>query len=125
MTHTVSFARRVVTAGLLGAVAGFNLDLWANYGYQHISTIGPLFPLNGIASSILALACLATPRHLVAAATLGALILSVNVGQVGFTESTTAPLFSQAIAVEAAAIVAGALLAVTSRHQPTIQEVLP
>jgi hypothetical protein len=52
-------------------------------------------------------------------------MLSVNVGLVGFTESTTDPLFHPALAVEAVAIVAGALLAATSRHQPTTKEVLP
>lgn len=135
MTSTVSLARRVVSAGLLGGVAAVQFDPWANHGYQHIATIGPLFLLIGIAGSILGLAGLAAPRHIVAllpsasvlsaGANLGALILSVNVGLVAFTASTTAPLFNQAIAVEAAAIVAGALLAVISRHQPTIQEVLP
>jgi hypothetical protein len=117
----IAVALRVSTAGLVGAIAGIHLDLWAGHGYRSIPTIGALFLLNGIAGSLLALGCLAAPRRFLAptaasavafgASTLVALILAVNVGLFGFTESTMAPLFDQAIAVEAATMLAGALLA--------------
>jgi hypothetical protein len=121
-------ALRVVTAGLVGAIAGIHLDLWAGHGYRSIPTIGPLFLLNGIAGSLLALACLAVPRRflvptaasavLFAASAIVALVLAVNVGLFGFTESTMAPLFDQAIAVETATVLAGTLLAVVGIKRP-------
>lgn len=121
-------ALRVVTAGLVGVVAGIHLDLWAGHGYKHIPTIGALFLLNAVAGSVVAIACLATPRRLVpvtaaasalfAAGTLAALIISVNIGLFGFTETTTAPLFDQAIAAEAATVIAAAMLAVQPRRAP-------
>lgn len=121
MTRQATAALRIVTAGLVGAIAGIHLDLWAGHGYRDIPTIGPLFLLNGVAGALLALGCLAAPRRLLAltaasvvlfaAGTLVALVLAVNVGLFGFTESTHAPLFVQAIAVEAAAMLTGTLLA--------------
>jgi hypothetical protein len=121
MTRPVIMVLRIVTAGLVGAIAGIHLDLWAGHGYRDIPTIGPLFMLNGVAGALLALGCLGAPRRLLpftaasavlfAAGTLVALILAVNVGLFGFTETTHAPLFVQAIAVEAATMVAGTLLA--------------
>jgi hypothetical protein len=127
-TRTQITALRLVTAGLVGAIAGIHLDLWAGHGYRAIPTIGPLFLLNGISGSLLALGCLAAPRRLLAAtaasavlfaaSAIVALVLSVNVGLFGFTESTHAPLFNQAIAVEAAAMLAGALLAGFALHRP-------
>lgn len=121
MTRPAIVALRIVTGGLVGAIAGIHLDLWASHGYRDIPTIGPLFLLNGVAGALLALACLGAPRRLLAltaasavlfaAATLVALVLAVNVGLFGFTESTHAPLFDQAIAVEAAAMLTGTLLA--------------
>jgi hypothetical protein len=135
MTHTVSLTPRVITSGPLDAVAGIHLGVWANHGYQTSPLSDHSSPLIGIRRLHPGPGLPGHPPHLVAlvaaasvlfaAATLGAVILSVNVGLVGFTGSTTAPLFNQAIAVEAAAIVAGALLAPSSRHQPTIQEVVP
>jgi hypothetical protein len=131
MTSTVSFDLRVVTRASSAPSPAPTPTFGPSTAALTSSLSGPLFRLVGSASSILALAWLATPRHLIAtasvlfAATLGALILSVIVGLVGFTASTIGPRSNQAIAVEAAAIVAGALLAVTLRHQPTTQEVLP
>lgn len=126
MTRAPVLTLRVVSAGLLAAIAGIHLDLWAGNGYRYIPTIGPLFLLNGVAGCALALACLAAPRRflvpvaasgaLFAAGTLGALLISVNFGLFGFTESTTAPLLYQAVAVESAEILTGVLLAVTSWH---------
>jgi hypothetical protein len=133
MTRTLVIALRVVTAALVGAIAGIHLDLWSGHGYRYIPTIGKLFLLNGVAGSLLCIACLALPRRMLplaaantalfAAGTLTALVLSVNIGLFGFTESTHAPLFDQSIAVEAAAIAAGVALAAVTRprRQTTTQ----
>ena len=121
MSRNPTTVLRIVTAGLVGAIAGIHLDLWASHGYRRIPTIGPLFLLTGIVGSLLVIGCLLAPRRvlpataasagLFAASTLGALVLAVNVGLFGFTESTQAPLFDQAIGVEAATIVTASLLA--------------
>lgn len=123
----VPFTLRVVTAGLLAGISVIHLDLWASHGYQRIPTIGPLFLLTGAAGAILTVACLAAPRTragvvaavsvVFAAGALGALIISVTVGLFGFIDSSTAPLFNQAIAVESAAVVAATLLWATSRQR--------
>jgi hypothetical protein len=133
MTRTLVVALRTVTAALAGAVAGIHLDLWSGHGYRFIPTIGNLFLLNGVAGSLLCIACLVLPRRvlplaaastaLFAAGTITALVLSVNIGLFGFTESTHAPLLDQSVAVEAAAIAAGVALAALTRprRQGSIQ----
>lgn len=109
---------RAVIAGLAGTIAGIHIDLWNAHGYRHIPTIGTLFLLNGIAGCLLALASLGLPRKVLplgwtatagfAAATLAALLISVNAKLFGFTETVRAPLAWTSIAVEATACVAGA-----------------
>jgi hypothetical protein len=118
--RVLTLGLRVVTAGLLGATAGIHLDLWSSYGYRHIPTIGALFLLNGIAGSILAVAVMGLPNRILPAATIGAavfaastlvaLVISINGSLFGFTETSQAPLISQAIAVEAGTIVAAGAL---------------
>lgn len=105
---------RILIAGLAGTIAGIHLDLWASYGYRHIPTIGALFILNGVAGTLLALASLTAPRHILrlawlatstyAAATLAALLISLNGKLFGFTETTSAPLLGPSIAIEIAAV---------------------
>lgn len=109
---------RLVTAALAGTIAGIHLDLWSGGGYRHIPTIGPLFLMNGIAGALLALVSLVVPRRIAplawaaiagyAAATLAALLVSLNGGLFGFVETAGAPLFAPSIGVEAAAILIGA-----------------
>ncbi|MGH9114779.1 MAG: hypothetical protein ACRDWW_03020 [Acidimicrobiales bacterium] len=105
-------------------MAGIHFDLYAAHGYNHIPTIGSLFLFNGAVGVALGLALLATPGRLVVlpalatavflAGTIGGLALSVNVGLFGFTETSRAPLFDPALAVEAAGIVVGLALAATA-----------
>lgn len=124
----LAVAFRFLSAGLVGAIAGIHLDLYADHGYRFIPTIGALFLLNGIAGSFLALGCLTAPRRLLlptavsavlyAAGTIIALVLAGNVGLFGFTESTHAPLFEQAITVEAATMLAAAVLASLALKRP-------
>ena len=118
---------RVAGALLLAAMGWLHLDLWAD-GYRTIEVIGPAFLLNGIAGSGLAVLLLAAPGRLltwaaalgalVAAATLAALLLSTTVGLFGFVESTAAPLWSETLWIEAAAVVVLAMLAVVARRRP-------
>lgn len=112
-----NIAARVVIGGLAGAIAGIHLDLWSNYGYRHIPTIGALFMLNAFAGAVLALANLTLPRRVLpwawlgtagfALATLVALLVSLNGKLFGFTETTSAPLIAPSIGVEAAVLLLG------------------
>jgi hypothetical protein len=123
-----SLAARLTVLLLAAAGAGFlvwsaviHLQLWAD-GYRDISVIGPLFLLQGIGSILMALAIVAL-RWLVllaagavmAAATAVGLLLSVNVGLFGFTESLSVPYAELSLAVEFTAafllLVAAVLLA--------------
>jgi hypothetical protein len=111
---------RVLGAGLLAAMAGIHLYLWSN-GYDGIAWIGPLFLVNVAAGVFLGIAVLAASRRWLAvvaalgavlqAGTLGALVLSVWIGLLGFVESTQATLFWPSVLVEAAGAVVLAVLA--------------
>ena len=111
---------RVAGAGLLVAMGWIHLYL-RNDGYRDISWIGPLFLGNVVGAFTLALAVLLTPTRWLAAAsglgallqagTLGALVLTVQVGLFGFVESTQAELFWQTVWVEAIGAVVLAVLA--------------
>lgn len=117
----VLWSGRVLGAGLLVWMGWIHLHLWSE-GYKHIHTIGPLFMANFVAAIAVAVALLAVPaRSLIAATaaagaalatgTLGGLVLSVNVGLFGFTDSWNAPFAHLSLAVE---IAAALVLAVTA-----------
>jgi hypothetical protein len=97
--------------------AVIHLDLWAQ-AYSSIPVIGPLFLAQGVVSIVFAVA-LGVFRRLglmvagaaLMAGTLGALILSVEVGLFGFTDSLAAPYAGMSLVVEIAGAVV--LLAVT------------
>ena len=105
-------ARWAVLA-LAGTGAGFlvwsgviHLMLWSD-GYKDISVIGPLFLVQGIASIVLAVAIVASRwLALLAAgavagvATAVGLLLSVNVGLFGYTETLSVPYAELSLAVE-------------------------
>jgi hypothetical protein len=111
MGRTLRWAFRLAGAGLLVAMAWIHLHLYAT-GYSTIKTIGPLFLLNGVLGLIAAIAVVVTPARwlppvtaggaMLLLGTLGALVLSLTVGLFGFKESTSAPLVTTTIAVEAA-----------------------
>jgi len=98
-------------SALLIISAAIHLHLWSN-GYDHIATIGPLFLLQGIAGIVMAL-LVAISRHflvslagaLFAAATIGGLLVSVEIGLFGFQDSLSAPYATMSLVVEAAAVV--------------------
>lgn len=97
--------------------AVIHLDLWAQ-GYRSIPVIGPLFLAQGVVSIVFAVA-LGVFRRLglmlagaaLMAGTLGALILSVEIGLFGFTDSLAAPYAGMSLVVEIAGAVV--LLAVS------------
>lgn len=106
-----SWALRLVAAGLLAWIGGIHLRLWQE-GYKYIPVDGPLFLLDAIAAFALAVAILAWAAPLTgllaagfAAATLGALIISLAAGLFGFHESISASFVVISIALESVAIV--------------------
>ena len=110
---------RLAGAGLLLATAGIHLDLYLT-GYRTIPTIGPLFLFQVIAAFLMAALVLATPSRLVAAAgallalaTLGGYLLTVQFGLFGFREVRTTAGIAAGI-IEVAGFVVLALYAAAS-----------
>jgi hypothetical protein len=111
---------RIAGAGLLAWMGWIHLHLWSQ-GYKHIPSIGRLFLLNFIGAVALALGVLAAPRRylafvaasgsLMAAGTLASLIISINIGFLGFKDSSNASYAHLSIWVEAAATVVLAAVA--------------
>ncbi|TVZ03040.1 hypothetical protein EAS64_21530 [Trebonia kvetii] len=117
-------------AGFLVWSGVIHLMLWSD-GYKDISVIGPLFLLQGIASIVIAVAVVAfrwlallVIGAVTGVATAVGLLLSVNVGLFGFTESLASPYAELSLAVEFTAafvlLVAACLLAFA---QPAAQVV--
>jgi hypothetical protein len=113
-------------AGFLVWSGVIHLMLWSD-GYKDISVIGPLFLVQAIACIVLALAIVAlrwlallAAGAVAGVATAAGLLLSVNVGLFGFTESLSVPYAELSLAVEFTAafvlLVATGLLALA---QPT------
>jgi hypothetical protein len=102
---------RLAGAGLLGAMAGIHLHLY-QLGYSTVSTIGPLFLLNGVVGSVAAAVVLLAPARWLPVASAGGallqigtllgLVLSLTVGLFGFSETPGAPLVGWTFAVESA-----------------------
>lgn len=105
---------RAAGAGLLVWMGWIHLHLW-NDGYKHLPSIGDLFLLNFVVAVAMAVVVLAVPRRwltlaagagaLLAAGTLVSLVISINVGLLGFTDSYDAPFAHLSVWVEAAAAV--------------------
>ena len=103
---------RLACVGLLSALGWVHLHLW-QVGYRHIPTIGPLFLLAAVGTVTIAVALLVWPSRLVGllgfgtvTGILASLIVSINVGLFGFTESSSAPFAAESILLEMAAAVA-------------------
>jgi hypothetical protein len=119
---------RVAGAGLLVWMGWIHLHLWSA-GYKHLPSIGTLFLLNFIGAVVLAVAVLAAPRRylavaagagaLMVAGTLVSLIISINVGLLGFTDSFAAPFAHQSLWVEIAALIV--LVATAARSAPFLR----
>jgi hypothetical protein len=127
----MTLAGRLVGAALLAGMTGIHLYLYLD-GYRTVRTIGPLFLLNTVLGGLAMLAVLVAPRRwlgwaslagaLLQAGTLGALLLSLTVGLLGFRESTNAPLVTPTIVVELAGAVVLVALAVRELR-PQLQTV--
>ena len=95
-----------VGAGFLIWSAVIHLMLWSD-GYKDISVIGPLFLVQGIACIILGVAVVAfrwlallAAGAVAGVATAVGLLLSVNVGLFGYTETLSVPYAELSLAVE-------------------------
>jgi hypothetical protein len=109
--------------------AAIHLHLW-NTGYGGISTIGPLFLFQSVTGFVLAVV-IASLRKVVPAllgagflaATLGGLVLSVEVGLFGFRDSLSSPYAGVSVVIESVGTVvllmACALRIATKRRSST------
>lgn len=95
-----------VGAGFLVWSGVIHLILWSD-GYKDISVIGPLFLVQGIASIVIGAAIVAfrwlallAAGAVAGVATAVGLLLSVDVGLFGFTESLSVPYAELSLAVE-------------------------
>jgi hypothetical protein len=122
---------RVVGASLVLATGWVHLHLWLD-GYRDIPGIGPLFLAVVVLAVLGAVALLLVPDRwmpgvallagLFEGASLAALLLSLTVGLLGFTEAWSAPLVVPAILIQGAGLVLlagfGTMQARRSRQHP-------
>jgi hypothetical protein len=102
---------RLVSVALLSALGWVHLHLW-QAGYRLIPSIGPLFLVAAVGTVTVAVAMLVWPSRFVALLGFGTvmgilagLIVSINVGLFGFTESSSAPFAVESIVLEMAAAI--------------------
>jgi hypothetical protein len=108
---------QLVGVGLLGWIGWVHWFMWQHFGYKNIHVagqlpLGPFFLVDAIGGVALAVVMLAWPRVLTgivsagfAAGTLTALLISLNVGLLGFHESTQASFVVQTMWFESVALV--------------------
>ena len=102
----VELILRLAGVAALAWIGYLHLHLWLE-GYRQIPADGPLFLLDAVAGFVLAAVLLAWPRPLAGllaagftAATLGALVISLTAGLLGFHESMSASFVRPTLAVE-------------------------
>lgn len=124
---------RIVGAALLAGMAAIHVYLWMQ-GYRDVPTIGLLFLLNGIGGGVLCLAVLFCSGRLLAPVsavsavftlgTLGALVMSLTIGLLGFHESLVVPFVPTTLWVESAGVLElAALTAVAVLWRPAVPRV--
>jgi hypothetical protein len=116
---------RLVCVALLAWIGYIHLHLWLE-GYRQIPTDGPLFLLDAVAAFLLAAILLLWPAPLAGllavgytASTIGALLISLTVGLLGFRESISASYVTQSLAIETITVIALAswtILAASTSH---------
>jgi len=97
---------RLACAGLLVWTGWIHLHLWLE-GYRQLPTNGPLFLAAALGAFLLAAVLVVLPRPVIGLlgagfliATLGALIVSINFGLFGFTESAGASFVMLSLVIE-------------------------
>jgi hypothetical protein len=100
---------RVAGAGLLVWTGAIHLHLWLE-GYRYLPTNGPLFLVDALAAFLVAAALIVLPRPVVGLlaagfliSTIGALVISINVGLFGFRESLSASFVGLSLIIESTA----------------------
>ena len=106
----VELILRLAGVAALAWIGYLHLHLWLE-GYRQIPADGPLFLLDAVAGFVLAAMLLAWPRPLAGllaagftAATLGALVISLTAGLLGFHESMSASFVRPTLAVESVTV---------------------
>jgi hypothetical protein len=102
---------RLLAAVLLAGGGLIHYDLWRD-GYRYVPTVGPLFIVHFVASTVIAAAVVMIPKvgvaaggMLFAAGSLAVLVLSHTVGVFGFSEQTWSPEAMRSLASSVGAIV--------------------
>jgi hypothetical protein len=97
---------RLACAGLLIWTGWIHLHVWLE-GYRQLPTNGPLFLAAALSAFLLAAALTVLPRPVIGLlgagfliTTLGALIVSINVGLFGFKESGSASFVTLSLVIE-------------------------
>ena len=103
---------RLGCVALLAWIGYIHVHLWQE-GYRQIPVNGPLFLLDAVTGFLLAAVLLLWPRPFAglvaagyAAATLGALIISLSVGLFGFRESISASFVTESLTIETVTVLA-------------------
>jgi hypothetical protein len=111
LVRWLTFGGVVLGAAAVAGSAVIHLHLWMQ-GYKHIHLIGPLFLVQAVAGIGLALAMVAYPRFISAAAgalylasTIGGLIVSATVGIFGFHDGLRVPWATSSLEIETAGMV--------------------
>ena len=106
----VELILRLAGVAALAWIGYLHLHLWLE-GYRQFPADGPMFLLDAVAGFVLAAVLLAWPRPLAGllaagftVATLGALVISLSVGLLGFHESVSASFVRPALAVESVTV---------------------
>ena len=130
VARPVLLVGRAVGGALLAAAAGIHLYLWGA-GYSSVSWIGPLFLVQAAVGFLLCAAVLTASQPwlpqtallgaLLQVGTLGSLLLSMDVGLFGFSESTRADLFWPSVWVEAVGALVLVAVAVVRPREPTLR----
>lgn len=121
-----------ILAALLVVVGGVvHFELWRT-GYRGIPYVGPMFLANVVASGLIAVSLLVVKDLRVAIAgvalsvgSLIGLVLSRTVGLAGFMESGFTVAASRTVAAEVGALVALALVVVTTRQARAVASLAP
>jgi len=111
----VEFAARAVGVAMLALTAAIHLRLYSHYQYRSIPNIGTMFLLNVIGGFSLAVVVLGSPRRFLGFAafagagyellTLAGFVYAIYHPLFNFQDSTRAPLWKDAVTVEAIGIV--------------------